>query len=199
MKKKTLLLTLGSVLALSTATGCSNAETTSIPESETSETDTSTDHLLYGVLNVPYADFYYRELNNIEPEEDATTGQYDHENDDVYSGLLLSVLVDFGLSEIDVSFDGTTIQIAGDTGLTGAEYISRGTLATALFILVMYARILPRKSRFFRTLMSLRAPLAIMAAFLGYRFQEGIKIINLNFPFTLQFSVSTLSTELLYI
>ena len=45
-------------------------------------------------------------------------------------------------------------------------YISRGTLATALFILVMYARILPHKSRFFRTLMSLRAPLAIMAAFM---------------------------------
>lgn len=46
------------------------------------------------------------------------------------------------------------------------DYISRGTLATALFILVMYARILPTKSRFFRTLMSLRAPLAIMAAFM---------------------------------
>lgn len=45
-------------------------------------------------------------------------------------------------------------------------YISRGTLATALFILVMYARILPPKSRLFRTFMSLRAPLAIMAAFM---------------------------------
>lgn len=44
--------------------------------------------------------------------------------------------------------------------------IGRGTLATALFILVMYARILPPKSRLFRTLMSLRAPLAIMAAFM---------------------------------
>lgn len=47
-----------------------------------------------------------------------------------------------------------------------ADYISRGTLATALFILVMYARVLPPKSRLFRTLMSLRAPLAIMAAFM---------------------------------
>lgn len=46
------------------------------------------------------------------------------------------------------------------------SFISRGTLATALFILVMYARILPTKSRLFRTLMSLRAPLAIMAAFM---------------------------------
>ena len=45
-------------------------------------------------------------------------------------------------------------------------YISRGTVATALFILVMYARVLPPKSRLFRTLMSLRAPLAIMASFM---------------------------------
>lgn len=47
-----------------------------------------------------------------------------------------------------------------------ASFISHGTLATALFILVMYARILPPKSRAFRTLMSLRAPLAIMASFM---------------------------------
>lgn len=46
------------------------------------------------------------------------------------------------------------------------NYISRGTVATALFILVMYARVLPPKSRLFRTLMSLRAPLAIMASFM---------------------------------
>lgn len=45
-------------------------------------------------------------------------------------------------------------------------YISRGTLATAIFILVMYARILPPKSRPFRVLMGLRAPLAIMASFM---------------------------------
>lgn len=44
------------------------------------------------------------------------------------------------------------------------DYISRGTLATALFILVMYARILPAQSRISHTLMNLRAPLAIMAA-----------------------------------
>lgn len=47
-----------------------------------------------------------------------------------------------------------------------ASFISHGTLATALFILVMYARILPPKSRAFRTLMSLRAPLAIIASFM---------------------------------
>lgn len=44
--------------------------------------------------------------------------------------------------------------------------IGRGTLATAIFILVMYARVFPPKSRLFRTLMSLRAPLAIMASFM---------------------------------
>ena len=48
-----------------------------------------------------------------------------------------------------------------------ANYIiGNGTLATALFILVMYARVFPIKSRLFRTLMSLRAPLAIMASFM---------------------------------
>ena len=47
-----------------------------------------------------------------------------------------------------------------------SSFIGHGTLATALFILVMYARILPPKSRAFRTLMSLRAPLAIMASFM---------------------------------
>lgn len=46
------------------------------------------------------------------------------------------------------------------------NFISRGTFATALFILVMYARVLPPKSRIFRTLMSLRAPIAIMASFM---------------------------------
>lgn len=44
--------------------------------------------------------------------------------------------------------------------------IGNGTLATALFILVMYARVFPIKSRLFRTFMSLRAPLAIMATFM---------------------------------
>lgn len=44
------------------------------------------------------------------------------------------------------------------------DYISRGTLATALFILVMYARILPAQSRISHILMHLRASLAIMAA-----------------------------------
>lgn len=44
--------------------------------------------------------------------------------------------------------------------------IGRGTLATALFLLVMYARIFPAKGRLFRTFMSLRAPLAIMASFM---------------------------------
>ena len=57
------------------------------------------------------------------------------------------------------------------------SYISRGTLATALFILVMYARILPPKSRMFRTLMSLRAPIAIMAAFMIF-LHNGIYFVH---------------------
>lgn len=43
-------------------------------------------------------------------------------------------------------------------------YITRGTFATSLFILVMYARILPKGSKAMTTIMGLRAPLAIMAA-----------------------------------
>lgn len=43
-------------------------------------------------------------------------------------------------------------------------YITRGTFATSLFILVMYARILPRGSKAMTTIMGLRAPLAIMAS-----------------------------------
>lgn len=45
-------------------------------------------------------------------------------------------------------------------------YITRGTLATAMFIWVMYARILPKGSKMMSTFMSLRAPLAIGAAML---------------------------------
>ncbi len=33
--------------------------------------------LLYGTLNLTYADFYYGEINNVEPETDAAKGQYD--------------------------------------------------------------------------------------------------------------------------
>ena len=43
-------------------------------------------------------------------------------------------------------------------------YITRGTFATSLFILVMYARIMPRGSKAMTTIMGLRAPLAIMAS-----------------------------------
>lgn len=94
MKKKNLVLTLGLTSALIvTAVGCgstASTETTDIAESEapldafveatTSEEATSEDSLLYGTVNLPYADFYYGELNNIEPEIDATAGQYDTED-----------------------------------------------------------------------------------------------------------------------
>ncbi|MCR4904170.1 MAG: FMN-binding protein [Butyrivibrio sp.] len=45
-------------------------------------------------------------------------------------------------------------------------YITRGTFATAMFIWVMYARVLPKGSKAMTTFMSLRAPLAIGAAML---------------------------------
>ena len=45
-------------------------------------------------------------------------------------------------------------------------YITRGTLATSMFIWVMYARILPNGSKPMITMMSLRAPLAIGASLL---------------------------------
>ncbi len=45
-------------------------------------------------------------------------------------------------------------------------FITRGTLATAMFIWVMYARILPKGTKTMANFMSLRAPLAIGATFL---------------------------------
>lgn len=44
------------------------------------------------------------------------------------------------------------------------DYILKGILPTAFFVLVMYAILLPRKSRLFRMLMSLRGELAIIAS-----------------------------------
>lgn len=91
MKKKNLILTLGFTIALGAASGCGNTETTTDSAIETttsdsaetasiSEESTAEGTLLYGTLNVPYADFYYGELNNIEPETDAVKGQYENQN-----------------------------------------------------------------------------------------------------------------------
>ena len=94
MKKKNLALTLGLICSLSLAcVGCGSnaaAETTDIAETgaaladsvvEATTTEAKTENtLLYGTVNLPYADFYYGELNNIEPELDATVGQYDVED-----------------------------------------------------------------------------------------------------------------------
>lgn len=95
MKKKNLMLTLGLTGAFIVASaGCgstTNTETAEIAEAEiplaaSAEMTTASEHtategtLLYGIVNLPYADFYYGELNHIEPETDATTGQYDSED-----------------------------------------------------------------------------------------------------------------------
>lgn len=47
-----------------------------------------------------------------------------------------------------------------------ASYVQRGTIATALFIIVMYAILMPKKSRVQRTFMSLRGEIAIIASLL---------------------------------
>lgn len=48
-----------------------------------------------------------------------------------------------------------------------SDYLTSGTLPAALFIIVMYAAVLPGKSRMFRCAMSLRGEIAILAALLG--------------------------------
>lgn len=48
-----------------------------------------------------------------------------------------------------------------------SDYLTSGTLPTALFVIVMYARVLPKKSRVFRCAMSLRGETAILAAIFG--------------------------------
>lgn len=87
MKKRSLItLGLASVLMLS-AVGCGNTastENTNITESEAALAEAAENTeavseatLIYGTVNLPYAYFYYGELNQIEPETDAVTGQYD--------------------------------------------------------------------------------------------------------------------------
>lgn len=86
MKKRPVffMIAAGVMAAGSILSGCSsekvNKETVSTMEStgETSETiDTSAYY--FGVLNVPYADFYYGEINHLQPEalEAGAKGQYD--------------------------------------------------------------------------------------------------------------------------
>ena len=84
MKKKNLILILSLTSTLSIASiGCGSAETSNIADAETplaDSTENAEDTLLYGTLDLSYADFYYGELNQIEPETDASKGQYDSEN-----------------------------------------------------------------------------------------------------------------------
>ena len=48
-----------------------------------------------------------------------------------------------------------------------SDYLTSGTLPAALFVIVMYAPVLPKKSRIFRCAMSCRGELAILASLLG--------------------------------
>ena len=45
-----------------------------------------------------------------------------------------------------------------------SDYLTSGIIPAALFVIVMYARVLPKKSRIFRCTMSLRGEIAILAA-----------------------------------
>ena len=48
-----------------------------------------------------------------------------------------------------------------------SDYLTSGTLSAALFIIVMYAAVFPKKSRIFRCAMLLRGETAILASLLG--------------------------------
>lgn len=47
-----------------------------------------------------------------------------------------------------------------------SDYLQKGILAAALFVIVMFAPLMPKKSRFIRVFMGLRGEIAIMASFL---------------------------------
>lgn len=47
-----------------------------------------------------------------------------------------------------------------------SQYLGRGTIATALFVLVMYAAVMPKGTRFHKTLIGTRRDVAITAAIL---------------------------------
>lgn len=96
MKRKS-FITLGLVnIFILSVTGCGNtAQTESADISETQVALTpsienaqniSDDAFVYGTVNLPYADFYYGELNQIEPETDAVAGQYNIKDLVVSSG-----------------------------------------------------------------------------------------------------------------
>ena len=115
MKRRNLLLTLGLTCSLAlTCAGCGNTatETADVTASDVAETAEATTtiveteeaplapsadvNLLYGTVNLSYADFYYGELNHIEPETNATAGQYEvadlavaagYENEGMYDAV----------------------------------------------------------------------------------------------------------------
>lgn len=65
------------------------------------------------------------ENNVITLPADFVPGSYKINFEDAtYSGIQHIVTVESGLNDGDVSFDGTTITIAGNTGLTGADFIA---------------------------------------------------------------------------
>ena len=96
--KKHLIATLGLTgVLIGSVSGCAKvastdsvdvteSESTDVTKSDVALSENEDSNLVYGTVNVSYADFYYGELNNIEAKTDATTGQYDVENLAVAAG-----------------------------------------------------------------------------------------------------------------
>ncbi len=67
----------------------SSAETTSAADQSKAESSIGNENYIYGKLNIPYADYYYGEINDIEPEADPAklTPQLDKEDPITAAGL----------------------------------------------------------------------------------------------------------------
>lgn len=66
------------------------------------------------------------------------------------------------------------------------DYIQKGVLASALFIIVMYAPLMPKKSRFIRVFMGARGEIAIIASLLimSHCIRYGISYLRMIFAST---------------
>ncbi len=81
----------GSILKSESAPATSEAETEGASDAEEQAPAVSieTSEYYFGKIDVPYADFYYGEINKVQPEalEDAAAGQYDVEDKVTAAGL----------------------------------------------------------------------------------------------------------------
>ena len=76
----------------------------------------------------------------------------------------------FYIATVFLAGAGYMVQTRMQPGLARtilADYLTSGTLSAALFVIVMYAIVLPKKTRIFLCTMSLRGEIAILASVLG--------------------------------